>query len=61
MEERFVIKRKEFKKLERYAENIYNAILYYIKNKINYQLDFHSLLSDVCHNLKGGCVWKKDL
>ena len=25
MEERFVIKRKEFKKLERYAENIYNT------------------------------------
>lgn len=25
MEERFVIKRKDFKKLERYAENIYNT------------------------------------
>ena len=25
MEERFVIKRKEFKKLERYAENIYST------------------------------------
>ena len=25
MEERFVIKRKEFKKLEQYAENIYNS------------------------------------
>ncbi len=24
MEERFIIKRKEFKKLEQYAENIYN-------------------------------------
>ena len=25
MEDKFVIKRKEFKKLERYAENIYNT------------------------------------
>lgn len=25
MEERFVIKRKDFKKLEKYAENIYNT------------------------------------
>ena len=25
MEERFIIKRKDFKKLERYAENIYNT------------------------------------
>ena len=25
MDERFVIKRKDFKKLERYAENIYNT------------------------------------
>ena len=25
MEERFVIKRKDFKKLERYVENIYNT------------------------------------
>ena len=27
MEERFVIKRKDFKKLERYAENIYNTVV----------------------------------
>ena len=25
------------------------------------QLDFQPLVSDECHNLKGGCVWKKDL
>ena len=25
MEERFIIKRKDFKKLEKYAENIYNT------------------------------------
>ena len=30
MEERFVIKRKDFKKLERYAENIYNTAV--VKN-----------------------------
>ena len=27
MEERFVIKRKDFKKLECYAENIYNTVV----------------------------------
>ena len=27
MEERFVIKRKDFKKLEKYAENIYNTAI----------------------------------
>ena len=36
MEERFVIKRKDFKKLERYVENIYNTAVvidYFVANQ----------------------------
>lgn len=36
MEERFVIKRKDFKKLEKYAENIYNTAVvidYFVVNQ----------------------------
>ena len=39
MEERFVIKRKDFKKLEHYAENIYNTavvINYFCSTKVKF-------------------------
>lgn len=37
MEERFVIKRKDFKKLEKFAENIYNTAViidYFVANQL---------------------------
>ena len=53
MEERFVIKRKDFKKLERYAENIYNTIVvidYFCSSQKEYEELYN--LSPIVKNLR---------
>ena len=53
MEERFVIKRKDFKKLERYAENIYNTAVvidYFCSSQKEYEELYN--LSPVVKNLR---------
>ena len=53
MEERFVIKRKDFKKLERYAENIYNTAVvidYFCSSQKEYEELYN--LAPVVKNLR---------
>ena len=53
MEERFVIKRKDFKKLERYAENIYNTAVvidYFCSSQKEYEELYN--LAPIVKNLR---------
>ena len=53
MEERFVIKRKDFKKLEQYAENIYNTAVvidYFCSSQKEYKELYN--LAPVVKNLR---------
>ena len=53
MEERFVIKRKDFKKLERYTENIYNTAVvfdYFCSSQKEYE-DLYNL-APIVKNLR---------
>ena len=53
MEERFVIKRKEFKKLERYAENIYNTAVvidYFCSSQKEYEEEYRIFMRDMLYS-----------
>ena len=53
MDERFVIKRKDFKKLEQYAKNIYNiavVIDYFLSSQKEYEELYN--LSPIVKNLR---------
>lgn len=53
MEERFAIKRKDFKKLEQYAENIYNTAVvidYFCSSQKKYEELYN--LSPIVKNLR---------
>ena len=53
MEERFIIKRKDFKKLEWYTENIYNTAVvvdYYCKTQLEIEELYH--LAPIVKNLR---------